>query len=58
MTWRAGKLGVVKCDFELKIFLHYGSMALKGFSCGSAVKNLPAMQETRIGSLYQEDPLE
>ena len=26
--------------------------------CGSAVKNLPAMQETRIQSLGQEDALE
>ena len=29
-----------------------------GFSSGSAVKNLPAMQETRVCSLGQEDPLE
>ena len=29
-----------------------------GFSGGSAVKNLPAMQEMRVGSLGQEDPLE
>ena len=26
--------------------------------CGSAVKNLPAVQETRVQSLGQEDPLE
>ena len=31
---------------------------LRGFSSGSAVKNLPAMQETRVPSLGQEDPLE
>ena len=30
----------------------------KGFSHGSMVKNPPAKQETRVGSLGQEDPLE
>ena len=30
----------------------------EGFPGGSAVKNLLAMQETRVGSLGQEDPLE
>ena len=29
-----------------------------GLSGGSAVKNLPAMQETWVPSLGQEDPLE
>ena len=29
-----------------------------GFPSGSAVKNLPAMQETRVRSLGREDPLE
>ena len=29
-----------------------------GFPGGSAVKNLPALQETGIRSLGQEDPLE
>ena len=29
-----------------------------GFPGGSAVKNLPAMQETQVASLGQEDPLE
>ena len=29
-----------------------------GFLGGSAVKNLPAMQETQVRSLGQEDPLE
>jgi len=28
------------------------------FPCGSVVKNLPAVQETRAQSLGQEDPLE
>ena len=30
----------------------------RGFSGGSVVKKLPAMQETRVRSLGQEDPLE
>ena len=29
-----------------------------GFPGGSTVKNLPAMQETQVRSLSQEDPLE
>ena len=29
-----------------------------GFLSGSAVKNLPAMQEMQVWSLSQEDPLE
>ena len=28
------------------------------FSVAQAIKNLPVMQETRVQSLYQEDPLE
>ena len=35
------------------IFIH-----LLGFPGGSVVKNPPAMQETRVQSLGQEDPLE
>ena len=31
---------------------------MTGFPDGSVVKNLPAMQETRVQSLSQEDPLE
>ena len=31
---------------------------MRGFPGGSAVKNLPAMQETRVSSLGQEDPPE
>ena len=35
------------------------SLALsQGFSGGSAVKNPPTMQETRVQSLSQEDPLQ
>ena len=31
---------------------------MKGFPDGLVVKNLPAMQETQVQSLGQEDPLE
>ena len=34
------------------------SVSLQGFADGSAVKNLPAKQETQIQSLGQKDPLE
>ena len=34
------------------------AQAPSGFPDGSAVKNLPAMQETRVRSLGSEDPLE
>ena len=34
------------------------SMLWEGFPRGSAVQNLPAMQEMQVGSLGQEDPLE
>ena len=38
--------------------LHRGAMPLSmGFPGGSVVKNLPAMQETWVGSLCWEDPL-
>ena len=33
-------------------------MYIRGFPGGSAVKNPPAMQETWVQSLGQEDPLE
>ena len=33
-------------------------VVILGFPGGSVVKNLPAMQETRVQSLGQEDPLE
>ena len=33
-------------------------MCAMGFPAGSVVKNLPAMQETWVRSLGQEDPLE
>ena len=33
-------------------------LPMLGFPSGSAVKNLPVMQETRVQSLGQEDPPE
>ena len=38
--------------------LYLNKTALGGFPDGSAVKNLPAMQETQIQSLGREDLLE
>ena len=34
------------------------SLQLQAFSVAQTVKNLPAMQETQVQSLGQEDPLE
>ena len=44
------------CEITLKI-VRYSSI-IEGFSGGSDVKNLPAMQETGFNSLGGEDPLE
>ena len=40
------------------IFILFWSIIDFGFPGGSVVENLPAMQETRVPSLGQEDPLE
>ena len=45
-----GSLDTMQKMFHLSSF--------KGFPSGSVVKNLPAMQETQLQSLGQEDPLE
>ena len=37
---------------------HFLGLIIKGFPSGSAMKNLPAMQENQIQSLGQKDPLE
>ena len=44
----------------LPLILHYGELYnyFRGFPGGSAVKNLPAMQEMQVQSLGWEDPLE
>ena len=43
-----------KCSFLCYKIKNYG----RGFPGGSAVKNPPVMQETRVRSLGWEDPLE
>ena len=57
----------IECKFQedrnIVCFVH-GSILFKksmwhlGFLGGSVVKNPPAMQETQVQSLFQEDPLE
>ena len=43
----------------IKIFgAMYEFQKTMGFPCGSVVKNLPAVQNTRVPSLAQEDTLE
>ena len=38
--------------------MHTAICKIAGFPDGTIVKNLPTMQETRVQSLGQEDPLE
>ena len=49
-----------KTSSGLPLILHYGELYnyFRGFPGASAVKNMPAMQEMRVQSLGQEDPLE
>ena len=42
----------------LVVTLIYISLVTRGFPGGSAVKNLPTMQEMQVRFLSQEDPLE
>ena len=46
-------------DVKLHKFINFTEVTLKkkSFPSGSVVKNLPAMQETQVQSLGQEDPL-
>ena len=44
------------CQYRLSKFHMYA--LIWGFPGGSAVKNLPSIQETQVQSLGQEDPLE
>ena len=48
------------CVFVYRFFmyLNVSVMYLDDFPIAQMVKNLPAMQETRVRSLCQEDPLE
>ena len=40
------------------VFYSHSSFLEWGFLGGAVIKNPPAMQETWVGFLYQEDPLE
>ena len=58
--WLATVCGIAESDMTEQLILSL-SFFYKGFPGGSAVKNLPAvqeMQETRVPFLGQEDPLE
>ena len=46
------------CTLEIKYDYFRGLKELVGFSGGSVVKNLPAMQETQVRSLGWKDSLE
>ena len=52
-AWEATVYGVTKSQTLLSNFT-----SLRFTSGGSAVKNSPAMQETKVQSLGQENPLE
>ena len=44
--------------YRFFMYLNVSVMYLNDFPIAQTVKNLPAMQETRVRSLCQEDPLE
>ena len=46
------------CVLKFLFFFRFGVCILKGFPAGSVVKNQPARQETWVGSLGREDPVE
>ena len=46
-----------KKNLAIELYLHT-YIHISGFSNGSVVKNLPAMPETQVQSLGQEDPME
>ena len=50
--------GAFARERRIKGFFETASKDKGGFLNGSVVKNLPAMQETRVPSLSGEDPLE
>ena len=47
----------IRLDFYLKLYIR-SKLQIMDFPVAQMVKNLPAMQETRVWSLGQEDPLE
>ena len=55
--WSSSKQGCPK-PFICPELIEHLLCATAGFLCGSAVKNLPAIQETLVGSLGWEDSLE
>ena len=60
-SWSAGcNCPIHSTSYLRKIWLYYWNLIwyLKGFPGGSAVKNLPVMQEIWVRSLGGEDPLE
>ena len=58
-AWWAAVYGVAQSRTRLKwLSSSSSSMVCQGFPSGSAVKNLPAMQETWVWSLGWADPLE
>ena len=47
------------CFYGLaNVYFVQTNIIAKGFSSGSVVKNLPAIQETQVQSLGREDPLD
>ena len=60
LTWPAGPLSIcgLYCDRSWWTAKWRAIQSLLGFPGGTVVKNLPAMQETWVQSLGQEDPLE
>ena len=49
---------VIHLGFTVNINTYILCILYKGFPGGSAIKNLPPVQETRVQSLGGEDPLE
>ena len=58
--WTVGFLHLLATmsDAAMKICIYKYLFKSPGFPGGSAIKNSPPLQETQVGSLGQEDPLE
>ena len=58
--WTVGFLHIlaIMSDAAMKICIYKYRFKSPGFPGGSEIKNPPPMQETQVGSLGQEDPLE
>ena len=57
-AWRAAAYGVAQGQTRLKRLSSSSRTTSRGLPGGSTVKNPPAMQETWVQALGQEDPLE